>query len=228
MKIQKINQYQVYIHPNNQPTIDCGTINAKNVKDLERIMEEEWKCHKDDFSFELLSTIEGEFVNYKPPTWDELFMRKVYEIATKSKDPRTKIGAVLVRDNHAILEGYNGFPKGVSDEFGRYSDKETKYKFVVHAEANSVLIAARFGISTEGCTLYTQGIPCNECTKTVIQAGVKEIVVHKQWPNLYSSPKWSESIKVSKTMLAEACVDIRWLDKKLNMVGYLDGKKMKV
>ena len=223
-----MNRYQVYIHPNNQPTIDCGVIHAKNKADLVRVMEKEWQCDEEDFSCELLSSIKGEFTNYAPPSWDELFMRKVYEIAAKSKDPRTKIGAVLVRDNHAILEGYNGFPKGVSDMAERYHDKETKYKFVVHAEANSVLVAARFGISTEGCILYTQGIPCNECTKTVIQGGIKEIVVHKQWPNLFTSPKWTESIEISKTMLNESGVHVRWLDKKLNMIGYLDGKKMKV
>ncbi len=56
-----------------------------------------------------------EFDNYQPPSWDVLFMRRVYEIASKSKDPRTKIGAVLVQNGHAPLEGFNGIPIGVQD-----------------------------------------------------------------------------------------------------------------
>ena len=172
--------------------------------------------------------METEFKDYQPPTWDVLFMRKVYEIASKSKDPRTKIGAVLVRDNHAFLEGYNGFAKGVKDLSERYQDKETKYKYVVHAEHNAILIAARFGISTMNSTLYTQGIPCNECTKAVIQAGIKEIVVHAQWPNLFTSPKWTDSIGISNIMLEESGITVRWLDSVLGVNGYLDGKIMKV
>ena len=228
MTSSKLNDYHVILHPNNQPDIDVGIITAKNEGDLASVVKR--KCHasKGDYSFTLIGKTESDITNYKPPTWDVLFMRKVYEIASKSKDPRTKMGAVLVQDNHAILEGYNGFAKGVTDSEDRYNDKEIKYKFVVHAEANSVLIAARFGISTLGCTLYTQGIPCNECTKSVIQAGVSEIVVHKQWPNLVTSPKWVESIKISNIMLEEADVKVRVLNKKLNVKGYLDGKVLKV
>ena len=228
MQKQKINRYQVYIHPNNQPQIDCGIIDAKNPKELKTIMRKDYKAEPSDYTFEVVSTIEGEFVNYVPPSWDELFMRKVYEIASKSKDPRSKIGAVLVKDNHAILEGYNGFPKGVTDSKERYNDKETKYKYVVHAEANSVLIAAKFGIATDGCILYTQGIPCENCTKCIIQGGIKEIVIHQQWPNLYSSKMWTESIEISKIMLSESNISVKTLNKKLNIYGYLDGKKIRV
>lgn len=155
-------------------------------------------------------------------------MSMVYLVAAKSKDPRTKIGAVLVKDKHIISTGFNGFPIGVEDKLERYLDRETKYKFVAHAEANSIFTAARFGIATNNSTLYTQGIVCNECCKSIIQGGVTQVVVHKLWPNLIHSPAWIESINISKIMLKEAGIKIKWLNKQLNMTGFLDGKLIKV
>jgi len=168
-----------------------------------------------------------EFVNYVPPNWDIWFMRQVYLAAEKSKDPSTKIGAVLVRDNHIISTGFNGFPIGVLDKENRYADREMKYGFVVHAEDNSVLSAARFGISTLGTILYTQWTPCCECSKSAIQGGIKSIVVHKQWGEMNYS-KWTESCKISKIMLKEAGIPIRVLDAKLGMTAYRNGKQFGV
>ena len=167
-----------------------------------------------------------EFYNYAPPSWDEWFMKQVYLAAEKSKDPSTKIGAVLVRDNHIISSGYNGFPRKVRDKKGRYLKREIKYEFVVHAEDNAVLAAARFGISTLDTTLYTQGIPCCECAKSVIQGGIKEIVVHKQWSMGHS--RWKESCKISSIMFREAGIPIRYLDAVLLMDGYRNGKRFRV
>ena len=169
---------------------------------------------------------ETDFHNYSPPSWDVWFMKQVYLSAEKSKDPSTKIGAVLVKDRRIISSGYNGFPIGVKDKKKRYDDRVTKYNFVVHAEDNSVLSAARFGISTIGTTLYTQGIPCCECAKSVIQGGVKEIVVHKQWSMGHS--RWKESCKISSVMFKEAGIPIIYLDAILNMDGYRNGKKFRV
>lgn len=160
--------------------------------------------------------------------WAEFFMRHVYLASYKSKDPRTKIGAVLVRDNRIISNGYNGFPCHVLDLDNRYSNKEDKYKFICHAEFNSVLQCARFGTSSFGSTLYSQGIPCAECVKAIIQGGIKEIVCHKQWPNLTHSDNWVKSIEISKIMLGEAGIEIRWLDKVLGIKGFLDGKEIDV
>ena len=167
-----------------------------------------------------------EFYNYIPPSWDVWFMKQVYLAAEKSKDPSTKIGAVLVRDNHIISSGYNGFPRNVRDKKGRYLKREIKYEFVVHAEDNAVLAAARFGISTLGTTLYTQGIPCCECAKSVIQGGVKEIVVHKQWSMGHS--RWKDSCKIASIMFKEAGIPICYLDATLLMDGYRNGKRFRV
>jgi dCMP deaminase len=169
-----------------------------------------------------------EFTNYIPPAFDVCCMKQVYLAAERSKDPRTKIGAVLVREKNVIGTGYNGFARKVNDSPDRYNDKPTKYKFVVHAEDNAILTCARLGIPTLGSVLYTNGIPCRECCKSVIQGGITEIVVHKQWPNLTHSQAWVDSIKDSTTMLGEADITIRWLDSVLNMVGYLDGKIIRV
>lgn len=157
------------------------------------------------------------------PSWDEFFMRMVYLISTKSRDPRTKIGAVLVKDKRVISMGYNGFPGGVNDLVERYNDRDTKYRFIVHAEDNTILTASRFGISTVGTILYTNGVPCCECAKSIIQGGIKEIVVHRQWPDMKHSV-WIESTKISRMMLDESGVNIRIFDKVLNISSFLDGE----
>ena len=162
------------------------------------------------------------------PSWDELFIRQVYLSASKSKDPRTKIGSVIVRDRNCVSTGFNGFPIGVMDLEERYNNRETKLKLVSHAESNSILFAARFGISTLGCKLYTQGIPCNFCAKQIIQCGISEIIIHKQWPNLYYSKEWMESFKITNLMFIEANIKVREFDKKLGINGFLDGKEIEV
>ena len=161
------------------------------------------------------------------PSWDEFFMRHVYLAASKSKDPRTKIGAALVKDGIIISEGFNGFARAVKDLPERYLDKETKYKFVVHAECNAILNAARHGISTNHSILYTNGIPCENCGKTVIQAGVEEVVIHKQWPDI-PSEIWRSSIEITKVMFKESKVKIRVLNCQLNLQGVVDGKIINV
>jgi len=164
------------------------------------------------------------------PTQDkrETFMRAVYLHALSSKDPRTKIGAVLVRENNIISTGFNNFPRKVKDYEERYTDRITKYSFIVHGEHNAILTAARLGTNTLGSTLYTQGVPCCECMKSIIQAGCVKVVVHKQWPNLDYSEKWVEATRISKIMVDESGVELEWFDKKLGIIGFFDGKEINV
>jgi len=161
----------------------------------------------------------SDFSDYKPPTPDVWFMKQVYLTAERSKDPSTKIGAVLVKDGNIIGSGYNGFARKVLDLPERYNNRELKYELVVHGEANSVLTCARLGIATLGSTLYTQGIPCSSCMKTVIQAGVAEIVVHKQWQE---SGRWPKEI--SELMVSETGIKLRVLDQLVGMKGYSNFK----
>lgn len=164
------------------------------------------------------------------PTKDrhELYMRAVYLNAEYSKDPKTRIGAVLVKNDTIISCGFNSFPRKVRDLVERYNDRELKHLYVTHGETNCLLNAARHGINTFGSVIFTQGIPCSECSKNCIQAGVSRIVVHKQWPNLTHSEKWVKSTRISEIMLKEAGVEIEWFDKRLGMTGWLDGKEVKV
>jgi dCMP deaminase len=160
--------------------------------------------------------------------WQEFYMRHVYLAASKSKDPTTRIGAILEKNNRLIASGFNGFPYGVRDTEDRYKDRTLKHQLVVHAEANAVLQGALMGHSTQDSTLYTQGIPCSECMKSIIQAGIVKIVVHKQWPNLTHSPKWVESFKVAEMMMTEAGITLDYFDGKLGLTGMLDGKEIHI
>ena len=111
-------------------------------------------------------------------SWDECFMQIAFVIAERSKDPSTQAGAVIVDDDNIVVGlGYNGFPRGCSDEKLPWDRKgnllDSKYAYVVHAEANAVYNANK---STDGCKLYCTLFPCNECTKSIIQSGIKEVI----------------------------------------------------
>ncbi len=110
-------------------------------------------------------------------TWDEYFMGIAMLAARRSKDPSTQVGACIVsQDNIIISTGYNGMPKGCSDdEFPWNRDgEENKYPYVVHAELNAILNAN--GRDLRGSRIYVALFPCNECAKAIIQSGIKEVV----------------------------------------------------
>lgn len=162
-------------------------------------------------------------------TWDEFFMRQVYLVSQKSKDPRTRIGAILVRrgDNDLCASGFNGFPRGVKDLETRYLDRDFKHQAICHAEFNSIVNAARKGVSTLGSILYTQAPVCNECAKIVIQAGIVEIVYHKQFPEM-ETQKWGESARLGQQFLDEAGVKVRFFDMVLGIKSLVQGKAVDV
>lgn len=144
--------------------------------------------------------------------WDRRWLHRAYEISKWSKDPSTQVGAVLVNDlNQSVGEGYNGFPRGVKDTDERYLNRDVKYKFIVHAEVNAILLA---GQDARGSTLYVYpsfDIPnvCHECAKAVIQSGVKRIVGFTPSPeDKERAKRWGDSISISRTMLTEAGVEI--------------------
>ena len=133
--------------------------------------------------------------------WDEYFMGIAMLAAKRSKDPSTQVGACIVsEDNIIISTGYNGMPKGCSDDefpWGR-EGAETKYPYVVHAELNAILNAN--GRDLKGSRIYVALFPCNECAKAIIQSGVKEV--------LYLSDKYKDTMGnfASKRMLDAAGV----------------------
>lgn len=110
-------------------------------------------------------------------SWDEYFMGVAMLSAKRSKDPSTQVGCCIVsKDKKIIGIGYNGFPKNISDDdlpWGREGNfEDTKYPYVVHAEANAILNSTR---NLEGSTAYVTLFPCNECAKLIVQSGIKEI-----------------------------------------------------
>ena len=112
-------------------------------------------------------------------SWDEYFMGVAALAGMRSKDPNTQVGACIVSENNKILSmGYNGFPRGCSDEdfpWAREGDLlDTKYPFVTHSELNAILNYR--GGSLEGTKLYVSLFPCNECAKAIIQAGIRTVV----------------------------------------------------
>lgn len=112
-------------------------------------------------------------------SWDEYFMGVAALAGMRSKDPNTQVGACIVSDHNKILSiGYNGFPRGCSDEefpWAREGEPlETKYPFVTHSELNAILNYR--GGSLEGTKLYVSLFPCNECAKAIIQAGIGTVV----------------------------------------------------
>lgn len=135
--------------------------------------------------------------------WDDRFMRLAREISTWSKDPSSQIGAVIVDDERRILAtGYNGFPRGIADTEERLNSKEEKYPRVVHAEMNALLSALYNGVSVKGATLYVWGLPvCADCTKSVIQAGIRRVVI--TYPE-YAPEKWQKQWnELSRPMIEE-------------------------
>ncbi len=111
-------------------------------------------------------------------SWDEYFMGVAHLSALRSKDESSQVGACIVNPkNHIVGIGYNGLPIGCNDDefpWAREGDfLNTKYAYVVHAEANAILNAS---VDLEGSRIYVTLFPCNECAKLIIQSGIKEVV----------------------------------------------------
>lgn len=135
--------------------------------------------------------------------WDRRFLGLCEHVASWSKDPSTKVGAVIVRPDRTIASvGYNGFPRGVRDEPNRLSDRETKYALTVHAEMNAILSAAE---SVQGYTLYTTPcLSCDRCAVHVIQAGIRRCVAPEPTPDMLS--RWRDALRRTRALFAEANV----------------------
>lgn len=111
--------------------------------------------------------------------WDQFFIEMAMHVATKSKDPSTKVGCVIVGEGNVILSvGFNGFPRGVNEHMPERWERPGKYSWICHAEANAVFNAARHGIKLQGARAYLNWDPrpCATCTQALIQSGVVEII----------------------------------------------------
>lgn len=137
--------------------------------------------------------------------WDSYLLGFAEHAAKKSKDS-TQVGAILVGPNREVrLTGFNGPPIGVVESEER-RERPIKYLFASHAESGMIAFAARVGIPTEGCTVYTTHHPCAACTRTLIQAGIKRVVFGGG-----TFQALGDEIEASTAMFAEAGVEVRSL-----------------
>ena len=140
-------------------------------------------------------------------SWDEYFMGTALLNAQRSKDNNTQVGACIVSpENKIIGNGYNGFPRGISDEddditWAREGNPlETKYLYVCHAEKNAILNKIT---DVNNCSVYVTLFPCNECAQTLIQSGIKKVV--------YLKDKYAhtDSVKASKIMFDKVGIEYK-------------------
>ncbi len=137
-------------------------------------------------------------------SWDEYFMAVAKLAGMRSKDPNSQVGSCIVSaDNKILSMGYNGFPKGCSDDefpWSRQNDDplKMKYIYVTHSELNAILNYR--GGSLEGSKIYVSLFPCNECAKAIIQAGIRKVI--------YADDKYdgTPSVIASKRMFQAAGV----------------------
>lgn len=136
-------------------------------------------------------------------TWDEYFMGVAKLAAMRSKDPNTQVGACIVNEENRIMTiGYNGLPKGCSDDDFPWEREgntyDTKYAYVCHAELNAILNCGTADLRNN--RIYVTLFPCEGCTKALIQKGIKEVI--------YDSDKYhdTESAAAARRMLGSAGV----------------------
>ena len=141
------------------------------------------------------------------PSWDEYFMSIAELAATRSTCLRRQVGSVIVKDKKILATGYNGAPSGLKhcldigclrEKLGIPSGERHELCRATHAEQNAIVQAALFGVSIKDGVLYSTTQPCILCTKLIINAGIKKIVIKDSYPD-----------KMSKEMLKEAKVQVR-------------------
>ena len=136
--------------------------------------------------------------------WDFRFLSLANTISSWSKDPSTRVGAVIVDDLRRIVSvGYNGLPRGLKDSQNFLGDRELKYKVILHAEENAILEAERDRLF--GATIYLYPfLPCSHCASRLIQAGVKRVV-----SIVNTNPRWVESINLGRQLLETAGINVK-------------------
>lgn len=138
--------------------------------------------------------------------WNTYFLSIAEAVSKKSKDPSTKIGAVIVdgKNDSILSTGWNGFPRGIEDDPEAYEDRDLKLRYTVHAEMNAILNAARNGVRLEGSTLYVTRIPCHSCALAIIQSGIRTVVYNR---DLTFETRWIDSVLDTQKLFDEARIN---------------------
>ncbi len=139
--------------------------------------------------------------------WDLRFIDLARHISEWSKDPSTKVGCVIVGEDREIRStGFNGFHRGIDDTSERLEDRNQKYPMICHAEENAIMHAARIGVSLKGTMAYVTWPPCSRCTRSLIQAGVSEVVYPS---NVQIPDRWQSDFDIASEMMSEAGIIVR-------------------
>lgn len=152
------------------------------------------------------------------PSWDTYFMEITRVVANRSTCLRRKVGATIIKDKRILTTGYNGAPKDLAhcqevgcirEEKQIPSGERHELCRALHAEQNAILQAALYGVSIQGATVYCTTHPCVMCAKMIINAGMKEVVIAKSYPD-----------QLAAELLKEAGVRVRYLSEAENEVNH--------
>jgi len=138
-------------------------------------------------------------------SWDDFFLKMAELVASRSKDPSTKVGAVITDgEKHLISIGYNGFPQDIEDTPERLNNRDLKYKYIIHADVNAILNATQ---PVKYGTMYVWPFPpCSNCANIIIQAGIFRVVTKKPTPEL--AERWKDSLALTRELFKEAGVEL--------------------
>lgn len=144
------------------------------------------------------------------PGWDEYYLSICKVVATRSKDPHTQVGCIIAGPAHEIRStGYNSLPRGIRDDVAERLERPTKYLWMEHAERNAIYNAARCGTTLDGCTIYIELMPCMDCARAIVQAGIREVVVSRERMGQYSSDYYDEHFRMVEVLFQEAAIKVR-------------------
>lgn len=133
---------------------------------------------------------------------DQFWLEQAFHYASRSKDPSTKVGCLIVRTDGTLASaGRNGFPRKIADLPERLNDRELKYRFTIHAEMNALHFARE---DITGATAYCTFAPCEKCAPHLIQRGVARVV----FPEAPPVERWAESQAFSLSLFEEAGVEV--------------------
>lgn len=144
--------------------------------------------------------------------WDIYYLQLLEFIKKKSKDPSTKVGAVIVGKHHQVIsQGFNGFAIGVDDNIDRVPERferPDKYQYTIHAELNAITLSCRHGISLEGCRIYSSLYPCPNCANAIVQSGIKSVVTFSQSDDDITRLAKDFNFHISGAILREAGIEV--------------------
>jgi len=148
--------------------------------------------------------------------WQRHFIEQARLKASMSKDTSTQCGCVLVDLNrNEVAFGYNGMVRGMDDAVSWRHQRPQKYAFFEHSERNALYGAARRGVATDGTVAFVTGPPCVDCTRGLIQAGIRAIFIpeYHNFRDQEVSDRWRESCRFSVQHINECGVMLRVVEK---------------